>query len=200
METIPPSSDSPTRTRTRQAILKAALAVFTENQAATLGDVADAAEVARSTLHRYFPERSDLVAGMKQYAEERFEAATERARHDEGTAAEALLRLTQEYFDEWHAIVWVYMESLNRDCQPDAITENHDPHLTTLIERGHAEGSIDSTIPNAWIQNLLWTFLYTASEYVKEGASRHEALSLATATFGKVLTPARPEVVPPFAS
>ena len=72
--------ETPTRTRTRNAILEAALAVLTENAGASLGDVADAAKVARSTLHRYFPERTNLVAALNQFAEEQIAAATKRAR------------------------------------------------------------------------------------------------------------------------
>lgn len=189
MERSKPATETPTRTRTRHAILNAAILVLTENPAASLGDVADAAGVARSTLHRYFPERSDLLVGMSRYAEAQIDAATSRARLAEGTAADALLRLIQEYFDHWHAIMWMYLDSLNQEGQPDAITEHVDSDLTALVERGQAEGSIDSALPNAWIQNLLWSLLYTAWEYIKQGATKHEALDMTLRTLRKVIDP-----------
>lgn len=52
---------SATRERTRKAILDAAVSVFASKPAATLSEIASAAKVGRTTLHRYFPERSDLV-------------------------------------------------------------------------------------------------------------------------------------------
>ena len=54
----PLSTEGGPRTRTRRAILEAAMVVLAENGTASLADIASAAEVGRSTLHRYFPERS----------------------------------------------------------------------------------------------------------------------------------------------
>ena len=57
-------TESATRTRTRQAILAAAVTVFARDPSAALGEVAAAAGVGRTTLHRYFAERSDLLAAL----------------------------------------------------------------------------------------------------------------------------------------
>ena len=45
------------RDRTRAALLSAAIDVLTDNTAASMGEIAKAAGVARSTLNRYFPDR-----------------------------------------------------------------------------------------------------------------------------------------------
>ena len=45
----------------------------------SLGEVAAAASVGRTTLHRYFPERSDLLAAIAVHPLEQVAAATERA-------------------------------------------------------------------------------------------------------------------------
>src|SRR5690554_5835008 len=161
--------DSPARIRTRNAILKAAARVLSQNQAAALGEVADAAVVARSTLHRYFPERNDLVDALRRYADEEIAAATARARLEDGPAVDALVRLCHEYFDLWDTVIWAWHDSL-RECQDASeLDEQLDPGITSLIERGHREGSIDPAVPNAWLQQLLWTLLYTAWEYIRQG-------------------------------
>jgi AcrR family transcriptional regulator len=51
------------RTRTRQTIVRVALELFTEHgyQATTLAQIAEAAEVAPSTLHAYFPAKEDII-------------------------------------------------------------------------------------------------------------------------------------------
>jgi AcrR family transcriptional regulator len=190
------SIDSPTRKRTRQAILTAAVGVLTQNQAASLADIADAAYVARSTLHRYFPDRAALLDAVRQFAEEEIAAATQRARIDDGSGCEALLRLCHEYFDYWHLIMWVYQESLREDCGQDAVSENLDPAIGALVARGHEDGTIDPAMPNPWIQHMLWTVLYTAWEYVQTGESKHDALALAMTSLDKVIRP-RPAVITP---
>ena len=52
------------RGRTRKAILDAAIGVLATDPAASLGQIADAADVGRTTLHRYFPERADLLTAL----------------------------------------------------------------------------------------------------------------------------------------
>ena len=196
------STDSPTRKRTRQAILTAAVGVLTQNPAASLADIADAAYVARSTLHRYFPDRAALLEAVRQFANDEIAAATERARIHEGAAAEALVRLCHEYFDYWHLIVWVYMDGTREDCgeEPDAITENLDPTIGALIARGYEDGTIDPALPDGWIQHLLWALLYSAWEYVQQGQPKHDALGLVLVSLEKLVRPARAVVTPPVVS
>ena len=68
-------TESATRTRTRQAILAAAVTVFARDPSAALGEVAAAAGVGRTTLHRYFPERSDLLSALVVHVLEQVAAA-----------------------------------------------------------------------------------------------------------------------------
>lgn len=182
-------TDSPTRNRTRNAILKAGARVLSQNQAAALGEIADAAGVARSTLHRYFPERTDLIEALRRYADEELGAATTRAQLDEGPAADALVRLCHEFFDLWDTIIWAYHDS-TRDCEgTSAIDDQLDPSVTALIERGHREGSIDPAVPNAWLQQVMWSLLYSGWEYIRLGASRHETLTLVLDSMRRLTQP-----------
>ena len=86
--------------------------------------------------------------------------------------------------------MWAYMQGLSQECETDPVTESLDPKLSALIERGIADGTIDSTLPSAWTQNLLWALLYTAWEYIKQGTSKHDALDLTLQTLRKVIAPA----------
>jgi AcrR family transcriptional regulator len=191
------TSETPTRRRTRNAILTSAIGVLTQNQSASLGDIADAAHVARSTLHRYFPDRAALLSAVREFAEEEIAAASVRARIEEGSAAEALVRLCHEYFDYWHMIMWVYMESLREECGVDTFNAAVDPTIGALIARGYEDGTIDPSLPNAWIQHLLWALLYSAWEYVQQGESKHDALALALNSLGKLIRPEQQSVIIP---
>jgi TetR/AcrR family transcriptional regulator, repressor for lfrA len=179
---------SPTRSRTRQAILDAAIEMLGQNAGASLGEIAAAAQVGRTTLHRYFGERSDLIAAVSVEGNERLNRATALARLDEGTGAEAVLRLCREYFDLGGLLSLVFSE-------PSLIDENcWDPHndvaFTRVIRRGHADGSIDAGLPADWLESLLWSQLYAAWSYVRDHpqASRHHVLDLLLRTLGNALT------------
>ena len=63
------------------------------------GEVAAAAGVGRTTLHRYFAERSDLLSALAVHVLEQVAAATERAAPTHGPAPEALGRICREYFE-----------------------------------------------------------------------------------------------------
>lgn len=180
------SPSSPLRTRTRSAILEAAISVFVNDRSASLGEVADRAGVARSTLHRYFPERSDLIEAIGTYAKERIEDVVASARLDHGPAGEALTRLCVAYLDSWDAVMWDYMEAEAAGANPDGSV---DKLLTELIDRGYADGSIDPNIPNAWLQHAMYAMVYSAWDYTRSGHSRLEAAKLCDASIRKIITP-----------
>src|SRR5918995_1052203 len=58
----PQPTRSGVRDTTRRAILGAAASVLARDRAATLAEIAEAAGVGRSTLHRHFADREELVA------------------------------------------------------------------------------------------------------------------------------------------
>ncbi|WP_051065465.1 TetR/AcrR family transcriptional regulator [Nocardiopsis potens] len=176
----PVEEETRTRARTRRAILEAAVTVLAERSAAPLSDVARAAGVARSTLQRYFPERSDLLAALEEHADEVLREATERARPAEGTGAEALVRLAAEYFPLRDAVMlaWGSGEEIDESAWAEE-PEEYDRALYALVERGHADGTLDRRIGPLWAQQLLWGHLYSGWAYCHQSSvSRHEALNL----------------------
>ncbi|SFP02745.1 DNA-binding transcriptional regulator, AcrR family [Amycolatopsis arida] len=182
------STENRTRARTRRAILEAAVAVLSQNPAASLGDIAASAGVGRTTVHRYFPERAHLMAALNQYALEQIAAATERARLDDGTALEAFDRLCQEYFELGELLTLLFNDvELTASDAWDEETDA-DRALLRLVERGHAEGGIDPELEPAWVQQLLWCVLYGAWQHVQlNGAGKHHALGLCLRTLAKAL-------------
>jgi AcrR family transcriptional regulator len=181
-----PTLTSTLRTRTRNAILEAAISTFVNDRSASLSEVAERAGVARSTLHRYFPERSDLLDAIRTYAREQVERIRDAARIHEGPASEAVIRLAVAYLEVWDSVMWDYMEAEAAGAHPE---ESEDVAMTQLIERGYADGTIDPDIPNAWIQHAMYAMVYSAWDYVRAGRSRHEAAKLCEASIRKLITP-----------
>jgi AcrR family transcriptional regulator len=172
--------------RTRQAIVDAAIEVLARNPAAPLGEVAAAANVGRTTLHRYFAERADLTAALRAEVVHRLRRATERARVAEGTGAAAIRRLCQEYFDLGDVLSLILTEQLQlTDADWQQTAERDADVVVEMVERGHRDGTVDPELPASWIQSLIWSQLYAGWSYLGErGVSRHEALRLILRTIG----------------
>lgn len=178
------------RARTRRAILDAAVSVLSRRPGASLGDVAEAAEVGRTTLHRYFPERSDLLDAVSADALERIAAAMHRARLADGPPRQALLRACRELFDLGELLTLVFHEALFAGRHEWQEPSEADVALLALVERGHADGSIDATLTPLWVQSLLWSLLYAADSHVRDtGGSRHDALGMALRSLDGAVRP-----------
>lgn len=169
-------TESATRIRTRQAILAAAVTVFARDPSAALGDVAAAAGVGRTTLHRHFPERSDLLTALAAHVLDQVAAATERAAPEHGPAPDALGRICREYLALGDVLVLLFNEPTGTEPPPGECWE-HDRQLAALIARGQAEGTIDGELTPGWLHSMLWALLYSAWALMREGTMpRHEVL------------------------
>jgi hypothetical protein len=104
-----------------------------------------------------------------------------RARLDDDTAIEALDRLCQEYFElgEGFRLAYEHPELASwQGWEPETESES-DRALARLVERGHADGTIDPRQPAPWVTTLLWSTLYAAWTYSRENCvPRHTALQL----------------------
>jgi AcrR family transcriptional regulator len=185
--------ESGSRARTRQAIIDAAVEVLARNPAASLGDVAAAANVGRTTLHRYFAERADLMTALREEAELRLIQAHLRARVTDDTGAAAIRRLCQEYFDLGDILSLMFTEQLAADTRSPE-TARCDGEFEAMISRGHHDGSVDRELPSSWVISLMWSQLYAGWAYMAEhGVTRHEALRLVLRSIAGAVAPPTPD-------
>jgi AcrR family transcriptional regulator len=176
------------RARTRRAILDAAVHVLSQQSNASLADVAAAAGVGRTTMHRYFPERADLIAGIGADLVEQITAATARARLDDGPAVAAMERLCQAYFALGEGLLLTMNEPHLFDAAWEEESES-DRALLRLVKRGHAEGTVDPSLDAEWVQSVLWSLLYAAWMHTHgNDVPEHDALALCLRTLRKVVS------------
>jgi AcrR family transcriptional regulator len=184
--------ESGSRARTRQAIIDAAVEVLARNPAASLGDVASTAGVGRTTLHRYFAERADLMTALREEAELRLCRAHDRARVGDDTGATALRRLCQEYFDLGDILSLMFTEQLSADNRSPE-TSRCDGEFEATVRRGYEDGSVDPELPSSWVISVMWSQLYAGWAYMAEhGVTRHEALRLVLRSVAGAVAPPRP--------
>ncbi|MDG4829194.1 TetR/AcrR family transcriptional regulator [Solwaraspora sp. WMMD1047] len=182
--------ESGSRARTRRAILDAAIAVLSRDQSASLAEIAVEASVGRTTLHRYFPERSDLMAALGSHILDRVAGATDQARLTSGTAIEAMERVCREYFELGETLLLAFNDPQVTAGQQWQQDTECDLALLDLVKRGHADGTIDPAMDPRWARETLWCLLYAAWQHTTEnGVARYDALDLCVRTLRKALAP-----------
>lgn len=162
--------ESGTRSRTRRAILGAAAEVLAQDRSATLADIAKAAQVGRSTLHRYFPDRDVLVKAAVADAYLVIQQSIQDAAVGEGPPLEALRRLVAAMVDAGDRLLFLYgdssvLEGFEAGDEPDSVAQM----MADLIQRGQAEGVFDADIAVQWIQDTLWALVYTGCDSARRG-------------------------------
>ncbi|WP_433254129.1 TetR/AcrR family transcriptional regulator [Streptosporangium sp. CA-135522] len=182
--------ESGTRSRTRRAILSATASVLARDRTATLADIAEAAQVGRSTLHRYFPDRQELLNAAVVDSFGAVERSMAEAAVDQGPPLEAMRRLITAMVDVGDRLAFLFgdprvLEEFSACFEPDLSV----PTTVGLIERGQAEGVFDPELSPEWIQQLLWALTYTGWEAAEKGMlPRHSVAATVTRTFENGVT------------
>lgn len=178
---VVPSSRPTKADRTRRDIVAAAIEVWADDNVASLGEVAGRAGVGRTTLNRYFGDRSLLVRAVDDECRARYAAAVARARLTEGSGRDALLRICTELIQLGPVLGLVFAD--NALVDPDTWDGPEESPLGVVIERGLQDGSLAADLPADWIGTFTWTSLFAAQLVVSTGSRTwHEAAGLLTRT------------------
>lgn len=164
-----PSTTS-VRSRTRGAIVAAAASVLARDRTATLPDIAEAAGVGRTTLHRYFPDRESLIeAAVEDSIQAIYQSVAEAALH-RGPSMDAMRRAVAAMVAVGDRLMFVFGDPrvLEGYGAPDAVVPPDDP-VIDLIKRGQAEGVFDPEVSASWIQHVLWVLVYRGCEDADRG-------------------------------
>jgi TetR/AcrR family transcriptional regulator, mexCD-oprJ operon repressor len=147
------------RERVSAAILEAAGAVLAAREQASMGEVADAAGVARATLYRYFPTREALVEALTEYALVDAGGRLDAAGLDRVPVGEGFTRAVR-------ALVGVgdYFVVLTRErtgpARADFERQVAGP-LRKLIQRGQEDGELRQDVDASWLLESLLALVAT---------------------------------------
>lgn len=147
-------------------------------------EISAAAGVGRTTVHRYFPGREDLIRAIALQALSESEAAIHNARLEEGPVEEVVQRLAEALVPMGHRFHFLLDEAqLYSDPEYLAGEEKLVKPLRELAERGRREGGFRPEIPTAWIVDTIGALVFAAWESVRDGRiAVLDAPSLVTVT------------------
>jgi AcrR family transcriptional regulator len=181
--TVPQTQATGVRARTRKAILDAAASVLARDRTATLADIAAAAEVGRTTLHRYFPDRGTLLSELSADSLEAIHRAFVDAATEEGPALDALRRLVAGLVAVGDRMLYLFNDPNYVDHSEDEEDDEDEKAMTRFIVRGQQEGVLDPHSSPEWISTVIWTMAYTGAMAVQSGTlPRHGVTQAVTRT------------------
>lgn len=163
-------AQSGTRHRTRHAILSAACSILARNWSATLAEIADAADVGRTTLHRYFPDRETLIRAAVDDSVEAIGSSTAEAAIEHGPPLEAMRRLVAALVEVGDRLMFLFgdprvLETYGRTKADTPLEDS----VTSLVRRGQDEGVFDPEVSPVWIRHVLWALVHTGLEEADSG-------------------------------
>lgn len=185
------TGESGLRRRTRTAIVAAAVATWARDWNATLGDVAAAAAVSRSTLHRYFPDRQALVDAAYERAVGAFGTTEGADLFRDQPPIQALEAVMRDAVEAGDAVILLYADPQRFAGRADWEQESdYNSAFLDLIRRAQVDGDLVADVEPEWIVGVMYSLIYAAAEAVNSGhLSRRRAGDVAVRTlFGGIQT------------
>ncbi|MGD6746638.1 TetR/AcrR family transcriptional regulator [Streptomyces sp. BH106] len=154
----------------RAQVLHSAAALLTRKSTATMDEVARAAGISRATLHRQFAGRDALVRALEELGITECESALDRARLDEGAAADALRRLIREVEPSAPLLAFLVTENqLFEGEQQHEGWAHLDSRIEALFRRGQETGEFRIDLTPAWLTEALYGLIGSGAWAVQDG-------------------------------
>jgi AcrR family transcriptional regulator len=173
------------RKSTRLLVLDAAARVLSQNQGASLSEVADVASVGRATVYRYFPTRENLMRELCIQALDETDEASAASQDIEDpieylrAIADALVPLG----DKYHFLMSSHESSMNDPVIRRRYLRQLD-QVKDMVEWLKEEGHMAVDIPTPWAVACIDNLIYSAWQTVRDGSvARKQAADLLVRTF-----------------
>lgn len=144
--------------RTLASILSAANEVLSRSENAALEEVAVAAGVARTTVHRYFATREDLMAALSVWVAKRLVDAVDAARTDTAPPLVALHQMTVNVLEV--KIAWAFaLNGRLYDSEAERMHSEVRAACQRLFERLKQSGEVEKEAEIDWVQRVYFALI-----------------------------------------
>ena len=157
------------RRDTAATLLDAAVEVLVADPSASLSDVAEAAGIGRTTLHKHYATRDDLLRAVGHRAIGRWEqvvASAESSADPDGglrVLAEAMISV-----GPYLAFLW---RSPGFDHAEDIIARRREvaPRVLAVLKRAQALGLLRADVEDFWLLRTFYSVVYVAADSIDDG-------------------------------
>ncbi|WP_424643419.1 TetR/AcrR family transcriptional regulator [Embleya sp. AB8] len=149
--------------RTARAILEAAERVLSADPSATMEEIATAAGVARTTVHRRFATRDALIVAMTGWATRQFHEAVVSGRSDTTPPAVALYQVTANVLRV--KIEWGFAMNALRTDDPEVAHVHTDvlDRCDRLFQRARDAGLLRPDVDLDWTRRVYYALIHEAA-------------------------------------
>lgn len=166
------------------SVLDAAVEVLVADPSASLAEVAEAAGIGRTTLHKLYATRDDLLRAVAHRAIDRWEhvvgVAGAAEAEDSGlrALAEAMISVGPHLAFLWRNPAFDRFEDIGLR------SKNVEAHAMAILERAQKQGKIRAGVPGYWLLHTFYSLVYVASESIYDGdLAPRDAPDLVVSTF-----------------
>jgi len=153
-----------------RTLLDVATVVLLASPSASMGDVAAAAGISRTTLHSRFTSREALLAALASDAMDLVEQAYRDARLEDGAVPDALRRLIALLVPLGPRLDFLLRErSLDEDAVVTARYGQLERPIVALFERGQLEGVVRADLQPWWLASGATGLVSAAWEAIADG-------------------------------
>ncbi|WP_394816476.1 TetR/AcrR family transcriptional regulator [Streptomyces lancefieldiae] len=145
--------------RSVRAILEAAERVLAEEPGASMEQIAAAAGVARTTIHRRFANRQALIEALASSAARRLAQAVDDGRPDTAPPLVAMHRITANVLQVKSA--WAFALELPTDPDSEAVALHQDiaRRCITVLKRAQDDKLIDEAADLDWVRRVYYALI-----------------------------------------
>lgn len=145
--------------RSVRAILEAAEQVLAEEPGASMEQIAAAAGVARTTIHRRFANRQALIEALASSAARQLAQAVDDGRPDTAPPLVAMHRITANVLQVKSA--WAFALGLPADPDSEAAVLQQDiaRRCTAVLKRAQADRLIDEAADLDWVRRVYYALI-----------------------------------------
>jgi len=158
------------RRAAKRPLLDVVAEVLVAQPGASLAEVAAAAGISRTTLHKQYATRDDLVRAVGLRAIEIWEHAVDAVADGPPGTREGLRGLLAAMIDSGPQLAFLWRNpSLDED---EELTRRYiavERRCLAVLDRARSRGAISKTVPDFWLLQTMFALVYTAAESVQAG-------------------------------
>jgi AcrR family transcriptional regulator len=180
----------------RRPLLDVAAEVLVADPAASLAEVAEAAGIGRTTLHKHYATRDDLLRAVGHRAVDLWEQALDQVTDGPDGGLRAIIAAMVVVGSQL-GFIW-RTPGLHRDQGLEERSAAAQDRTLAVLRRACQRGVLAAGTPDWWLLRTFFSLIYMAAESVADGLlAPNDAPSLVTGTFlrgiGAPAGPAAPE-------
>ena len=158
----------PVLRRAARPLLDIAATVLVSDPAASLAEVAEAAGIGRTTLHKHYATRDDLVRAVGHRAIDLWEQAVGTVTGDDGGGGLRELIAAMIPNGPQLAFLW-RTPAFDHDDEIRTRWAAAEERCLAVLKQAQARGVLSASAPDWWLRQTFYALIYTAAESVQAG-------------------------------